>query len=201
MGIAKEVLQILIKAKDEASGEIGKTGGALKAMGAVAHGVAAVGLVAAGAAAASLAAGLKIAMDEGMEAQDNMAQLEAVLKSTGGTAGITAQEANDLATSLSEVTRYSDDAVLSAETLLLGFTNIKENVFPQVTELALDLSTRLGVDLDMAVRTLGKSLDMPAEGMTNLTRLGVRFTEEQQKVIQSMVDAGSAAGAQQYIIE
>ena len=64
-------------------------------------------------------------------------QLNAVLKSTAGVAGVTAQAADDLAKSLEGVTNFDDEAVLSAENLLLTFTKIGKDIFPQTTETVL----------------------------------------------------------------
>src|SRR5687768_432489 len=51
-------------------------------------------------------------------------QLDAVIKSTGGAAGVTAEMAKDLASSLQDVTNFGDEAILGGENLLLTFTRI-----------------------------------------------------------------------------
>jgi hypothetical protein len=105
---------------------------------------------------------------EAAEAEKGMAQLNAVLKSTHGVAGVTSDMATDLANSLSKVTAYSDDAVLGAENILLTFTNIKADVFPGVTEMALNMSQALGQDVKSSAMQLGKALNDPINGATAL---------------------------------
>src|SRR5689334_2523893 len=68
---------------------------------------------------AFLGTSLKAASD----AQTQLAQLNAVIKSTGGAAGVTAKQAVDMAEALQLTTRYSKEQTLSAENLLLTFTN------------------------------------------------------------------------------
>lgn len=127
-------------------------------------------------------------------------QLEAVLKSTGGAAGVTADAARDLADSLSQVTNFDDDAVLSAENLLLTFTKIGNDVFPQATETVLDMSQALGQDLKSSAIQLGKALNDPIKGMTALQRVGVTFSAQQKEQIKNFQQQGELAKAQQVIL-
>ncbi len=187
------VLEVVITARDEASG-------VLKGVGGVLSGALKVGLGVAAAGFGALATGIGLSISEAVDAQAVQAQLDAVLRSTGGAAGVTAEMANNLATSLSGVTRFSDDAILSGENLLLTFTNIGKDIFPDVTEVMLDMSTAMGQDLKASAIQLGKALNDPAQGMTALTRVGVTFTDEQKKMVEEMVAAGDVAGAQALIL-
>lgn len=135
------------------------------------------------------------------EAAIVQAQLYAVLKSTGEAAGVTADEAMRLSKSFEETTTYSDDAILSAENLLLTFTKINKDVFPQATQIVLDMSTALGQDLKSSATQVGKALQDPVLGVTALRRVGVNFNEDQQKVIKNLVDTGRSAEATNLIIK
>ncbi len=53
---------------------------------------------------------------ETMSSQDALSQLDAVLKSTGNAAGVTRDQALDLASFLQKVTKFSDEALLGART-------------------------------------------------------------------------------------
>lgn len=200
-----EKLQIILEAVDQASGVIGGITNALGGIGSAAAGALKVGLgVAAGAATTALgglAAGMGLALNEAIEAQEVQAQLNAVLESTGGIAGVTADMANDLASSLSQVTRFGDEAILSGENILLTFTNIGEDVFPQATQTMLDMSQALGQDLKSSAIQLGKALQDPEAGVTALARVGVNFIDAQKDMIKAMVEAGDVAGAQKYILQ
>jgi hypothetical protein len=135
------------------------------------------------------------------EAQKVQAQLNAVLESTGGIAGITAEEVNALADSLSRVTPFEDEMILSGQNMLLTFTNIGENVFPQATETILDMSQALGQDLKSSAIQLGKALQDPIEGVTALRRVGVNFTDEQKNMIEALVKSGKLEEAQTFILK
>ncbi|MGE9191039.1 hypothetical protein, partial [Escherichia coli] len=79
------------------------------------------------AAAGSLA--LKKVIQETAESEKVMAQLNATLKSTGGVSGKTASELSATASSLQKLTTYSDEAIISAQSLLLTFKNVKADNF------------------------------------------------------------------------
>lgn len=148
----------------------------------------------------SVGGAIKSAFDGAMEASDNMAHLEAVLKSTHGAAGITKDAAVDLANSFRDVTKFDDDAVLSGENLLLTFTNIGQGVFPDATEAMLNMSEALGQDLKGSAIQLGKALNDPTNGMTALRRVGVSFTEQQVNLVKSLQASGNMSAAQGVIL-
>lgn len=157
------------------------------------------GLAVAGFGALTAAIGLSIT--EAMDAEENIALLEARLQSTGGASGMTAAELLAMADALSLETRYSDDAILSAETILLKFTAIGEDVFPQATQAVLDIAAGMGIDASQAAQILGKALADPGEGLARLKTLGVVFTAQEEEQIKAMVAAGDVAGAQQIILD
>lgn len=195
-----EELEIVIKAKDKASHEINGVGSALSNLGSIAGKVALGGLALAAGATIGLTVALVDCVKEAMAAEEVQAALNAVLKSTGGVAGVTAKAANALATSLSKVTKFDDDAILSGENLMLTFTSIGKDIFPQATETALDMSQALGQDLKSSVTQLGKALQDPITGITALRRVGVNFTDEQENMIKALVESGDLMGAQKLIL-
>lgn len=132
---------------------------------------------------------------------DQVAQLETVLKSTGGAVGLTREELLRMATAAQEASVYSRTLALGAENVLLTFTNIGKTTFPRALRATLDLSTAMKQDLKSSAIQLGKALNDPIAGITALTRVGVTFTEEQKKMIASMVEAGDVAGAQGIILD
>ena len=135
------------------------------------------------------------------EAEKTTAQLEAVLKSTGGAAGLTVGELNTMASSLQNMTTYGDESIRSAQSLLLTFTNIGKEVFPQALETVLDMSTALGQDLKSSSIQLGKALQDPILGVTALRRVGVNFNESQIEMIKTMVESGDVMSAQKFILQ
>jgi phage-related protein len=131
------------------------------------------------------------------------AQTEAVIKSTGSAAGLTAKEMAEMAGNMSAASGqslFSDDAILGAQNVLATFTNIKGENFGGATQSILDMSQALGIDLDSAAMQVGKALNDPVAGLSALSRSGVQFTAEQEAMIKSMVEAGNVAGAQEIMM-
>lgn len=196
-----ETVKIVIDTDDKASRKIQGVHGALDKLSKLAAGALA-GAAAVGAAAVyELGNVLLDSVQAAMEAQAAQAQLAAVIKSTGGVAGVTADMANRLASELQNVTRFEDDAVLGAENVLLTFTNIGREVFPDAVWAAADLSQALGQDLQTSVIQLGKALNDPIEGVGALQRVGVSFTEAQKEQIKALVEAGKTMDAQKIILQ
>lgn len=137
------------------------------------------------------------AADESAKVQ---AQLMSVLHSTGQAAGMTSQELIQLSKTMQNTTTFSDETVLSAENLLLTFTKIGKDVFPQATAAVLDMATAMGTDAKSAAIQVGKALQDPILGVTALRRVGVSFNEEQVKLIKNLVDTGQQLEAQKYIL-
>jgi hypothetical protein len=129
------------------------------------------------------------------------AQLEAVLKSTHGAAGMTSQAVKDLGLSLSKTSNYTHDAVQASSDLLLTFTQVGKQVFPDAQKAIVDMSAALGQDLQSSTIQLGKALNDPVKGITALKRVGVSFTADQQNQIKTMVKAGDTMGAQKLILK
>lgn len=159
--------------------------------------------VAAGAAVAgaAVAAGIGIALKAFAEQERVEAQLDAVLKSTQNAAGLTAGEIKNMATELQGMTTFGDEAIIGGQNLLLTFTNIGKEVFPQATETMLDMSEALGQDMKSSAVQLGKALNDPIKGVTALSRVGVSFTEEQKEQIAVLQESGDVVGAQTVILD
>tara|TARA_Y100001938_G_C8095232_1_gene437695 strand:- start:2567 stop:4648 length:2082 start_codon:yes stop_codon:yes gene_type:complete len=137
-----------------------------------------------------------------LSAQQELAEkkLNAVLKSTGGIAGITAKELTTMASGLQEVTSFGDEAVMGAQSLLLTFTKVGKDVFPQATETILNMSSAMGQDLRSTTLQLGKALNDPVKGISALSRVGVQLTEDQKNQIKTFSELGDIAGAQKVIL-
>ena len=160
-----------------------------------------------GAIGASLWAGSKIidffksSVEAAAEAQKVQAQLVATLQSTGFAAGVTADEMIRLSKALQKESTYSDEAILSAQNLLLTFTKIKKDTMPDAIRAVLDMSTVMGGDLKSSALQVGRALQDPTIGITALRRSGVSFSEAQIEVIKNLVETGRQAEAQRLIIK
>lgn len=176
-----------------------KAGGSVSAISSIGSKLAVFGLAAGGVKVLTSAIGGFLS--DAMESQKVSAQTEAVIKSTGGAAGLSAAQIGDMASSLSKIVPIDDETIQSAENMLLTFTNIGKDVFPDATKAALDMATALGTDPVAAATTLGKALQDPVAGVSALQRVGVRLTDQQKEQVKAMVDAGDAAGAQALILK
>ena len=130
-----------------------------------------------------------------------VAQMEAGLKSTGGTVGYTSEQLQKMASDLQNNTLFGDEEILqSATAQLLTFTNITGQQFDLAQKSAADLATRLDGDLKSASIMLGKALNDPIKGLSAMGRAGVQFSEEQKEVIKSLWETGHQAEAQSMIL-
>lgn len=143
----------------------------------------------------------KAVVTAGGESQKILAQLNQTLESTNHAAGMTSQELQDLAQSLSETTAFEDDAIIKSEALLLTFTRIGREVFPDAQRAILDVAAAMGGDLQGATIQVGKALNDPIRGVAALTRVGVQFNEQQKQQIKTMMEANNVAGAQAVILK
>ena len=84
--------------------------------------------------------------------------------------------------------------------LLLTFTKIGKDIFPDATAAVLDMAAALGTDANSAAKTLGKALQDPIKGMTALRRVGVILTEEQERQVKALIKQNDLYGAQRIIL-
>lgn len=119
-----------------------------------------------------------------------IAQLNAVLSSTKGVAGVTKESAIALSREIQRTTNVSDEAALAVENMALTFTGIGKDIFPQATKTAIDMATALngGVtpsaqELRQKMILLGKALQDPDAGLGALKRVGVNTEELAKKFV------------------
>ena len=118
-----------------------KTAGLKGLLGGMRKAIAGFGVAAAGVAVgaiAGLAKGLWECAQEAAEAEEAAAALDAVIKSTGRDMTKTRKMTDKYASSLQATTRFSDEQVMAAETILLQFESMNEKVFPDAIALTAD---------------------------------------------------------------
>lgn len=138
---------------------------------------------------------------ETQEAEEAMALLDNAVQATGGSAGYTTAQLAEMASELQRVTTFGDEAIMGAQQLLLRFQRIQGVNFERALGSALDLATVLRMDLQSAVQLVGKALEDPIRGMTQLQRYGITFPPEQKKIIKALLETGQQAQAQQLILQ
>ena len=135
--------------------------------------------------------------------QDAFRQTQAVVESTGMAAGYSAEQMAELATALSAtegMSLFTDDQVLGATNVLATFTKVAGEQFEGATQASLDMAQALGMDVSSAAMMMGKALNDPVKGMSALSRSGVSFTAQQIAMVETMMEAGDIASAQNLIL-
>ena len=166
----------------------------------------AVGLakVAVAGAAVAGAIGYKLA-SAAYESQKVLAQTEAIVKATGGAAGVTAKQVAALSEKLSMQIGVDDELIQKSANLLLTFKQVQNQVgqgnqiFDRAVIAAQDLGNVFG-SADAAAMQLGKALSDPEKGITALRRAGINFTESQKEQIKTLVASGNTLEAQKLIL-
>src|SRR5260221_152574 len=138
---------------------------------------------------------------------------EAVIKSTGGAAHVTAGHVKELAGAIGFQSASSGKAVRIAENLLLTFKGVRNEagagnaIFDRGTKAIVDMTAAMhhgtidSAGLKASTIQLGKALGDPIKGMSALTRIGVGVTAGQKEQIKGMVAAGDTLGAQKLILK
>jgi len=181
-------VNLLIKAKDQASGVFSKI---KKNLGGIA--VAAASFI-----SVKFFAG---AVKDAQALQQEMGTLGAIIESTGQAAGLTAEEIIEMSKRLDEQTLGNTDSFIKASESLLTFKSVGKDVFESTLSLAQDLASAGFGSLETNAIQLGKALEDPVLGLNALRRSGVSFTDEQKQLIKSLVETGDKAKAQGIILE
>lgn len=163
-----------------------------------------VAKVGAAVGAAAGVIGFKLA-SAAYESQKVMAQTTAIIKATGGAAGVTASQVSKLSEQLSMQIGVDDELIQKSANLLLTFKQVQNqvgegnNIFDRAVITAQDLGNVFG-SADAAAMQLGKALSDPEKGITALRRAGINFTEQQKEQIKTLVASGDVLGAQKLIL-
>lgn len=157
-------------------------------------------------AGAGIAAGIAKGFGDAAEFEALQKQTEAVLKSTGNTAGTSVKGVQELAASLENLSGIDETLIINSQNVLATFTQVRNEtgkgnkIFDRATKAALGISAALGTDLQGASVQVGKALNDPIKGISALTRVGVSFTDKQKEQIKALVESGDKMGAQKVIL-
>lgn len=161
----------------------------------------AAGFIAGAFAGISIANVFQTFIRESIEAQNEQAQLAAVLKSTGQAAGFTAEQLNKMSAELAGRSVFSEGDITKAQTRLLSYTGIVGEQFPEAMQAVIDMAARMGMSVEQSAETIGRALDIPSKGLTALQKQGFRFTEEQKKAVEQLEETGRVAEAQAIVLD
>lgn len=140
-----------------------------------------------------------------IEAQAGIDKLTGSIVRLGDKSPISIEQAMELSQQFKNLVGGSDDVVLAMQDVILRFDKISSDTFPRVIEQSADLAVALKTDPTSAAQLLGKVLqDLGTDGVGSIGRLkaaGVALTEEQEKQIKSLVEAGKVTEAQNVLLD
>ncbi len=157
--------------------------------------------LAASASFVGLAFAIRNSLQVFQEYELQMMKVEALVKSTGGTAGFTSNQLNEMAVGLATATMASANEMRNAQGILLTFKAISGDVFESALGLTVDIGAAMGQTASSGAKQLGKALEDPARNMTGLTRAGISFTKQEKERITVLQRSGDLQGAQAIIIK
>ena len=138
---------------------------------------------------------------ETKQAEQEQAQLQAVLKSTGNAAGYSQERLNQMADAMQQSLGVAAGDVNSAHTVLLAFTNITGEKLPAALQAAADHAARTGSTIQASAEIMGRALDVPSVGMASLQKQGFKFSESQIEAARELERTGKIAEAQQMVLD
>jgi lambda family phage tail tape measure protein len=127
-------------------------------------------------------------------------RLNAVLRATQGAAGLTRRELDEMAESLTKSTQFDDKDIRNAESNLLKFGNIHEEVFKEALKLAADYAAFTGGDMVGATQAIGRALQDPVLGLKALQKEVGTLTFAEKQYIQQLESAGKVEEAQVLVL-
>jgi len=150
--------------------------------------------------------GLWSAVGAAEQSASALANTEQIIKQTGGSANVTADDIVELSRKLSAMTGIQDEIVQEGANVLLTFKNLRNeagegnDVFDRTAALMLDVGAVMGTDASSAALQLGKALNDPVSQMGALSRAGLTFNTEQKTLIKTLAESGDLLSAQKIIL-
>lgn len=157
--------------------------------------------VSAGGAIMALAAAFRFSIKEAAESQRIDVMLNNTLITAGHIIGVTRTELDNYTASIMAHSKETDEMIKSAENVLLRFTRIGKEIFPQALQAAADLSAQGFGDMAQTAQMLGRALNDPEMGLRALRQAGLSLSDSQIKNIKNMMDLGQEAKAQKIILK
>ena len=183
MATRKNEIEILLKARDEASKVIASFNASLGDL-VKAGSAAAVGFAAVDAAADSvrnLTVFLKDSVRAALEAQDAQNRLGSAVELSGRSWSAVSGSVNKYLQEIQRTTRFSDEQAAEALQRLITFTGDYESAL-RALPVTLDLAARLHLDLETASKAVGVAIEGNA---TALARYGIRLDDATKEALKT----------------
>lgn len=151
-------------------------------------------------ATAAITAG-KLFADAAIQAEGAQKRLNAVLKATGGVAGMAAEQVHELADAMAQSTQFDDEALRNGAAQLAKFGTVHSQVFKDAMAISADLAAFMDTDFNTAVQSVGKALHSPAEGLGALEKQIGKIDPTLRKWLDRLVENGQVVEAQNLVLQ
>jgi hypothetical protein len=141
------------------------------------------------------------AISAGNRMERQLLQIEGQLQATGGAAGFTAQQINEMAQRLAIDTLASAEGARKATSIFLAFPSISGAAFERTLKAAQDLATVMGTDVVQEAQRFGRALEDPLRAMEGLKRIGLSFFPSEVQAMKVLIAQGKELEALSIIID
>lgn len=135
------------------------------------------------------------------EAEQEQLRLAAALRATSQAAGLARSDLKALADEVAGKTFFDDESIARASSEMLIFKNVQGETFKEGIRLAADMAALYGGQVADHVKSLGKALDDPAEGLMMLERQFGKMSERQKDHIRNLMEQNRLAEAQGAVLD
>lgn len=150
-----------------------------------------------------VAAGMALVIRNTMNAERELAQLNAVLKSTGQDANFSAEQLAAMADNIARASTFSGGDITNAQTRLLSYSGVVTSNFVPALQVAIDQAARLGISVESSAEIVGRALESPTKAAGALAQqgFGAAFTKSVRDSIKALEQSGRTAEAQGIILD
>lgn len=139
-------------------------------------------------------------VSEAMEAEKGVAQLEFMIDKLGDKAQLTKDQVLAFGDSVRDLTGFSGDAAVEAQTLFMRLGALDGKNIQRATMAAADLATVMKTDLSSAATKLTAVMKDPERALGSFKQAGIEFSAEQETMIKQLVKTGDEASAIEIIL-
>lgn len=136
-----------------------------------------------------------------IEAEASQRKVADAVARAGDRSGVTVEQIDNLANSLSNLSGKDDEVIADATALALKYNRISEDVLPRLTQAALDMAQVQGTDIPAAMEKSAKLVNQPLKALTLLSREGYAVGESQSKMVKDLLRSNDVLGAQKVILD
>jgi hypothetical protein len=174
-------MQIIVNGVDNVSSTLGTIQSGFQSL---------FGLIASNMAFNMLKGEIEDVSQAAQDEQNIMSQVSNSISNAGSKAAISAQGADQLASSLSKIIPQSKDTILQTEQVALKFDKINSTEFPQFIKLAGDISSATGTTMPAAMQMLGRAMENPQYATRLLIANGIQMTSTFKDELKAAQESG-----------